>query len=91
MTDLTNQKQDDIHFQIIVKGWVKESWSKWLGNLSIDPKLDDHSEQITIFTGNVSDQAALRGLMNQLWDLNLVIISFRQEDTKLNNKRRRKI
>ena len=91
MTDFSNQKQDDIHFQIIVKGWVKESWSKWLGNLSIDPKLDDHARQITIFTGNVSDQAALRGLINQIWDLNLVIISFQQIDSKLDNKRRRKI
>jgi hypothetical protein len=91
MTDFTNQKQDEIHFQIIVKGWVKDSWSKWLGNLSIDPILDDHSDQITIITGNVSDQSALRGLMNQIWDLNLVIISFQQIDTKLDNKRRRKI
>ncbi|MAT41145.1 MAG: hypothetical protein CL609_02310 [Anaerolineaceae bacterium] len=81
MTDIANQKQDDIHFQITVKGWVNDSWSKWLGNISIDPKFDDHSEQITIFTGNVSDQAALRGLMNQLWDLNLVIILFQQIDT----------
>lgn len=91
MTDFTNQKQDDIHFQIIVKGWVKESWSKWLGNLSIDPKLDDQLRQITILTGNVSDQSALRGLMNQIWDLNLVIISFQQIDTKLDHKSRRKI
>lgn len=91
MTDFTNQKQDDIYFQIIVKGWVKESWSKWLGILSIDPKLDDQLRQITILTGNVSDQSALRGLMNQIWDLNLVIISFQQIDTKLDHKRRRKI
>jgi hypothetical protein len=91
MTDFPNQKQDDIHFQIIVKGWVKESWSKWLGNLSIDPKLDDHLRQSTILTGKVKDQSALRGLMNQIWDLNLVIISFQQIDTKLDNKRRRKI
>lgn len=91
MTDFPNQKQDDIHFQIIVKGWVKESWSKWLGILSIDPKLDDHLRQTTILTGKVSDQSALRGLINQIWDLNLVIISFQQIDTKLDNKRRRKI
>lgn len=84
MTDFTNQNQNDIHFQIIVKGWVKESWSKWLGNLSTDPKLDDQFRQISILTGNVRDQAALRGLMNQIWDLNLVIISFQQIDTKLN-------
>ena len=89
MTDIANHKQDDIHFQIIVKGWVKESWSKWLGNFFIDPKLDDHSGQISIITGYVSDQAALRGLMNQIWDLNLVIISYQQIDTKLDNKRRR--
>lgn len=81
MTINSTQKQNEIHFQIIVKGWVNESWSKWLGNLHIDPKTDDHSEQITIFTGIVSDQAALRGLMNQLWDLNLVIISFQQLET----------
>ena len=86
MTDFANKKQIDIHFQIIVKGWVKESWSKWLGNLSIDPKFDDHSRQITIITGKVSDQAALRGLMNQIWDLNLVILSFQQIDLKLDEQ-----
>ena len=86
MSGLVQQKQDGFHVQITVKGWVKESWSKWLGNLSIDSKLDNHAKQITIFTGNVSDQAALRGLMNQIWDLNLVIISFQQIDSNMGNK-----
>jgi hypothetical protein len=30
---------------------------------------------ITTLTGPVADQAALRGLLSKIWDLNLVLIS----------------
>ncbi len=30
---------------------------------------------ITVLTGPVVDQAALRGILNRLWDLNLTVIS----------------
>ena len=36
--------------------------------------------QVTILSGEIVDQAALRGLLNRLWDLNLVLRSVQQID-----------
>jgi len=33
---------------------------------------------MTTLTGTVEDQSALRGILNQLWDLNLTLISVRR-------------
>ena len=35
---------------------------------------------LTILSGVLSDQVALRGLLNRLWDLNLVLRSVQQID-----------
>ena len=36
--------------------------------------------QVTTLSGVMIDQAALRGLLNRLWDLNLVLRSVQQVD-----------
>jgi len=36
---------------------------------------------ITILTGAVADQAALRGILSRIWDLNLTLISVNRVDT----------
>jgi len=35
----------------------------------------------TILSGPVTDQAALRGLLNKIWDLNLTLISLERVET----------
>ena len=59
-------------YQIQVQGNLDDSWSAWIGTMTIQVKGD-----ISILTGYVADQAALRGLLCQLWDLNLKLISVR--------------
>lgn len=86
MSTLTPNKQDGFHYQIIVKGYVKENWSQWLGNILIEPINSNHEGPMTKFTGYLVDQAALRGLMNQIWDLNLILISFQTLGSKLNGE-----
>ncbi len=86
MSDNTQQNNDFIYFQIIVQGMVNESWSLWLGNISIEPLGDFHSGKVTKLFGKVIDQAALRGLINQIWDLNLPIISYQQKDPQLEER-----
>lgn len=81
MANDISQKQEGIQFEIIVRGRVKEDWSHWLGNIFIKPLEDVGKGQTTKISGIIPDQAALRGLMNQIWDLNLVIISYQQMDT----------
>lgn len=57
-------------YEIRVDGLLHERWSEWLDGLSL--RLDQNE---TVLTAAVPDQAALRGLLNRIWDLNLEVIS----------------
>ena len=58
-------------FEIHVKGQLDESWSDWLGGLEV--KLWDNGEMI--LSGHIGDQAALMGILNKLYGLNLALLS----------------
>lgn len=60
---------------ITVQGQLDESWSNWLGGMSIAVERADEGVPVTTLTGPVVDQPALRGILNRLWDLNLTLIS----------------
>jgi hypothetical protein len=66
------QGDDPGHFlyEIRVDGLLDERWSQWLNGLSLRPEQNE-----TVLTAAVPDQAALRGLLNRIWDLNLEVIS----------------
>lgn len=56
---------------IRIKETLSEDWSEWLNGLSVTPDEDGK----TILMGTLPDQAALRGILGKLWDLNLTILS----------------
>lgn len=58
-------------FEIHVKGQLDKSWSDWLEGL--DVTLLEKGEMI--LTGHISDQAALMGILNKLYGLNLALLS----------------
>lgn len=62
-------------YQITVEGRFDPSWSEWLGGPSIASDEDPDGTAVTFLTCGIADQAALRGLLNRMWDLNLVVIS----------------
>ncbi len=59
-----------IVYQIKVQGRLDESWSGWFNSMAITFEGDT-----TTLTGAIVDQAALRGILSRLWDLNLALIS----------------
>ena len=63
-------------YEIKVASHLDENWSASLGcmSLSCTYSEDDHLP-VTIMTGFLADQTALRGLLNKLFDLNLTILS----------------
>jgi len=61
-------------FEIHVKGHLDKSWSEWLGGLEIE--LLNNGEMI--LRGCIGDQAALMGILNKLYSLNLTILSLRK-------------
>ena len=62
-------------YKIVVDGELHESWSDWLGNVDLQRRIHGLDSCHTILLSEVPDQAALRGLLNRIWDLNLEIIS----------------
>lgn len=64
-------------YHIRVQGQLDESWSDWLGELTITPQLDG----TTLLSGSIVDQAALHGILDRLYGLNLSILSVVQVGT----------
>ena len=60
-------------YEIKIKGHLDEHWSDWLGGLEITQ--DKHGN--SFLTGIVLDQAALHGILNQIRDLGLTLISIK--------------
>jgi hypothetical protein len=62
-------------YQIKVRGQLDPRWSDWLGGMGITCQTGADGLPVTLITGGVPDQAALRGIVCKLWDLNLRLIS----------------
>jgi hypothetical protein len=79
-----NQKPDldqAAVYQIQVRGKLDKSWSDWFNGLTITLE-----SGITTLTGPVADQAALRGILSKVWDLNLVLISVNRIEIDFKDK-----
>ena len=63
-------------FEINVKGHLDSSWADWLEGLEI--KLLDNGEMV--LSGHIVDQAALMGILNRLYNLNLTLLSVNKVD-----------
>jgi hypothetical protein len=62
-------------YQITVRGKIRETWSDWFNGMEISSILDLQGSVVTVLTGAVADQAALRGILGRIWDLNLTVLA----------------
>lgn len=58
-------------YEIRVEGEIDDGWSDWFGGLHVVSTSDGH----TLINGRLVDQAALRGVLEKIWNLNLVLVS----------------
>ncbi len=70
-------------FEIRIKGHLDSRWSDWLEGLEV--KLLENGEMILY--GLIVDQAALLGVLNKLYRLNLTLLSVNKINN-LNNRRK---
>jgi hypothetical protein len=63
-------------YQIRVQGHLDTSWSEWLSGLAITPQANGE----TVLTGPIQDQAALHGLLDQLYAMNLPLLAVLRMD-----------
>jgi hypothetical protein len=62
-------------YRIQVQGRVTPRWSDWFGGLTLTEDRDAGGRPVTTLSGLVPDQAALRGILNKLWDLDLTLLA----------------
>jgi len=71
-----NQFDCPATYQIIVLGWIDVSSSDVLGEMTIcQSTMDANSLVTTTLEGELSDQAALAGVLNTLYELHLPVLS----------------
>jgi hypothetical protein len=75
-------RQAGATYRIEIQGSVDGRWSDWFGGMDIVPAQGRDGTLATTLVGPVADQAALRGILNRLWDLNLTLVSVTQVDQR---------
>lgn len=64
-----------MQFEIQVLGQLDGGWSDWFQSLDVHTKTLEDGRTLTTLAGPIHDQAALRGILNKLWDLNLTLVT----------------
>ena len=67
-------------YEIQVQGELDKGWQQWFDELAVATTYTLEQQPTTALLGPVADQAALRGILCKLWDLNLTLISVRRVD-----------
>ena len=57
-------------YRIKIQGLTSSAFADWLGTITVIPQENNQ----TLLIGRFADQAALRGLLDQLWNLNFTIL-----------------
>lgn len=66
----TDRQHGQPSYLIKVEGQLDKSWSGWFSGLTVT-----YEDGVSALSGHVADQAALRGILTKIWDLNLTLIS----------------
>ena len=69
-------EQDGNWYEIRIQGRLDDRWSAWLDGLALS-HTDDGT---TVLRGQVTDQAALHGLLHKLRDIGLPLVSVARTD-----------
>ncbi|MFC5175243.1 hypothetical protein [Nocardioides taihuensis] len=69
--DASTRPSDDGWYEIRLSGHLDQRWSAWLDGAGVTPGADG----TTVVRARVADQAALHGLLAQVRDLGLPLLS----------------
>jgi len=70
-------QENGVQYQIKIQGKLNVNWSDWLGGMEINTTSMANGIEMTTIQGTFPDQAALRGILIKLWDLNAILIEVR--------------
>ena len=67
-------------YQIIVEGRIDTTWSDLLEGMKVSQVAQDGYPHCTSLEGELTDQAALAGIMNTLYELHLTVLLVKRLD-----------
>lgn len=67
-------------YQIKINGRLDQLWLDWFDGMQISTEKIETGNPLTVLTGPVIDQVALRGLLTKIWDLNMELISLQRKE-----------
>ncbi len=62
-------------YQIMVQGRVEPNWSDLMEGMEVCLAISESNPPVTTLQGELSDQAALQGVLNSLYELHLPVLS----------------
>jgi len=62
-------------YRICVKGFLDDSWSERFGDMRISNQLPGRISPMATLVGPVTDQTALVGVLNSLYEMHLPLVS----------------
>lgn len=65
-------------YQISIEGKIDPIWSERLGGMTIGHATVEASRPVTTLEGELTDQAALAGVLNTLYDLHLTLLEVKR-------------
>ncbi|HSR30947.1 MAG TPA: hypothetical protein VLY63_10305 [Anaerolineae bacterium] len=68
-------RAEQMAYRVELVGRLDQDWSDWFDGLVATFERIEQDRPLTRLTTTSLDQAALRGLLCRIWDLNLVLIS----------------
>ncbi len=76
MTSETNRlgMQQASAYRICVEGWIGDRWKDWLNGMAITLEGEKGIQATSILEGVVADQAALVGLLQNLYNLGFPLL-----------------
>lgn len=76
----TSPDEPTNRYKILIKGHLNPCWAEWFEDMA----LEWTGTGETIISGEVADQAALQGLLNKIFRLNLPLISVKLVEPESN-------
>ena len=67
-------------YQIIVQGRIDPTWSDRLEGMAIQQAPAEGGVPVTTLEGELSDQAALAGVLNTIYELHLPVLLVKRQD-----------
>lgn len=65
-------------YSITVGGILDPQWAAWFAPMTLTTRVDPTGTPVSTLQGAINDQAALRGIVNRLWNLNLTVLELRR-------------